>query len=205
MRVSHLEILSEERSMEAFLEMLLPRMLPAGLTFLIHPFRGKDDLLKKLQERLNAYAKWLPAECRLVVAVDRDDDDCHELKAQLEQAATDTGLLTRSQACGGSWQAVNRIVVEELEAWYFGDWQAVRQAYPRVSANVPNQARYRDPDAIQGGTSEAFERILKKPGRFQNGLRKTEAARDIAPNIDPARNRSRSFRAFRDALTEATA
>ena len=78
--------------------------------------------------------------------------------------------------------------------------------YPRVSPNVPQQAGYRDPDAIQGGTWEAFERILKKRGYFRNGrLRKTEAARAIASNIDPARNRSRSFAAFRDALAEATA
>ena len=77
--------------------------------------------------------------------------------------------------------------------------------YPRVSPNVPQQAGYRDPDAVQGGTWEAFERILEKRGYFKNGLRKIEAARAIAPNIDPARNRSRSFAAFRNALIEATA
>ena len=77
--------------------------------------------------------------------------------------------------------------------------------YPRVSPNVAQQAGYRDPDAVRGGTWEAFERILEKRGYFKNGLRKIEAARAIAPNIDPARNRSRSFAAFRDALAEATA
>ena len=200
-----LEFLIEEPSMEAFLQELLPRVLPEGCEFEFRVFQGKQDLLRKLEKRLLGYRDWLPAECRLVVAVDRDNDDCHELKARLEQAARRSGLLTRSQARGGPWQVVNRIAVEELEAWYFGDWQAVRQAYPRVSSNVPNQARHRDPDAIQGGTSQAFERILKRYGHFQNGLCKIGAARDIAPNIDPARNRSRSFRAFRDALAEATA
>ena len=201
----HLEFLIEEPSMEAFLQGLLPRVLPEGCTFECRVFQGKQDLLRKLESRLRGYRRWLPNECRLVVVVDCDDDDCHALKTRLERAAADAGLLTRSRARGGSWQVVNRIAIEELEAWYFGDWEAVRQAYPRVSPNVPQQARYRDPDAIQGGIWEAFERILKKRGHFRDGLRKIEAARAIAPNIDPARNRSRSFAAFHDALIEATA
>ena len=203
--VQHLEFLIEEPSMEAFLQGLLPRVLPEGCTFECRVFQGKQDLLRKLESRLRGYRRWIPNECRLVVAVDRDDNDCHELKTRLEQAAADVDLLTRSRARGGPWQVVNRIAIEELEAWYFGDWEAVRQAYPRVSPNVPQQAGYRNPDAVQGGTWEAFERILKKGGHFRNGLRKTEAARAIAPYIDPARNRSRSFTAFRDALAEATA
>ena len=40
--------------------------------------------------------------------------------------AAEAGFLTRSQAFGRAWRLVNRIAVEELEAWYFGDWAAVR-------------------------------------------------------------------------------
>ena len=201
----HLEFLVEEQSMEDFLQGLLPRVLPEGCTFRCHSSNGKQNLLKNLEKRLLGYRRWLPAEWRLVVVVDRDNDDCHALKERLEKAAADAGLLTRSRGQGRPWQVVNRIAIEELEAWYFGDWEAVRQAYPGVPRNTPNQARYRDPDAVRGGTWEAFERILKKRGHFRDGLRKIEAARAIAPNIDPARNRSRSFAAFRDALIEATA
>ena len=57
---------------------------------------------------------------------------------------------------------MNRIAIEELEAWYFGDWTAVVQAWPRVSANVPAQRGYRDPDAIPGGTWQAFECVLQR-------------------------------------------
>ena len=74
----------------------------------------------------------------------------------------------------------------------------VRGAFPRVSPTVPNQARYRNPDAVRGGVWEAFERILKRYGYFRTGLRKIEAARAITPKMDPARNRSPSFAAFRD-------
>ena len=201
----HLEFLLEEPSMETFLRELLPRVLPEGCTFNCHPFQGKQDLLRKLESRLRGYKYWLSADRRLVIVLDRDDDDCHELKMRLERAAADMDLLTRSQARGEPWQVVNRIAIEELEAWYFGDWEAVRQAYPRVAPNVPQQARYRNPDAIQGGAWEAFERILKSRGYFRTGLRKIEAARTIARHIDPARNRSRSFKVFHDALIDATA
>ena len=200
----HLEILVEEPSMEAFLHELLPRLFPKDCPFFqVHAFQGKSDLLDKLQDRLKGYASWLPNYMRLVVVVDCDNDDCHKLKQQLEEAATAAGLSTRSGARETPWQVVNRIAIEELEAWYFGDWEAVRRAYPKVSPTVPNQAKYRDPDAIQGGTWEAFERLLKKKGYFKNGRSKVEIARTIAAHINPDCNRSHSFVKFRDALVEA--
>ena len=191
--------------MEAFLRTVLPRMLPDGPTFEIRAFGGKTDLLGKLDQRLRAYRQWLPADWRLVVMVDRDNDDCHELKAQLEASATNAGLRTRSQTGTSAWQLVNRVVIEELEAWYFGDWDAVRAAYPRVNPGVPRRSGYRDPDDIGGGTWEAFERILKRHGYFTTGLRKIEAAQTIAAHIAVDQNRSRSFARFRDAIAEAAA
>ena len=115
MTAQHL-LLVEEQSMEAFLHCLLPRLLPEGHTFEVHPFRGKHDLRKKLKDRLRGYARWLPDEYRIIVMVDRDNDDCKKLKAELEAAATAAGLRTRSQAGSGPWQVANRIVIEELEA-----------------------------------------------------------------------------------------
>jgi hypothetical protein len=119
----HLELLVEEPSMEAFLRALLPRLLPADRTFDVHPFQDKDDLLSKLESRLRGYAAWLPEGWRIVVVVDRDDDDCHALKERLEAIAEHARLLTRSRGGGPGWQVVNRISIEELEAWYFGDWE----------------------------------------------------------------------------------
>lgn len=191
--------------MEAFLQALLPRLLPERCSFELHPFQGKGDLLRKLPARLRAYRHWLPADWRIVVLIDRDDADCNVLKQQLERIADEAGLRTRTAANGGPWQVVNRIAIEELEAWYFGDWSAVRAAYPAVPADVPRQAAYRDPDAIKGGTWEAFERILQRGGYFKTGLRKIEAARAIGSHIDPARNRSASFRRFAETLRETGA
>ena len=185
------------------LDGLLPRMLPEGHTFRVHSFRGKADLLRKLPSRLRGYRSWLVEEVRIIVLVDRDNDDCYELKQRLEREASASGLLTRSRSTGLPWQVVNRVVIEELEAWYFGDWEAVRTAYPRVSYATPRSKAYQDPDAIRGGTCEAFERLLKRHGYFPTGLRKIEAARAIAAHTEPDRNRSRSFARFHEVVMEA--
>lgn len=205
MATAHLEVLAEEPSMEAFLAELLPRLLPQGRTFQVHTFQGKGDLLAQLEKRLRGYAAWMPEDYRILVVVDRDDEECRQLKRRMEAAARAAGLRTRSAAAGGRWQLVNRIAVEELEAWYFGDWEAVRAAYPRVSATVPRQARFREPDDIKGGTWEAFERVMQRHGYFEGGLPKIEVARLIGALIEPDRNASPSFRVFRAAVIEAFA
>jgi uncharacterized protein DUF4276 len=140
-----------------------------------------------------------------VVLVDRDDDDCGELKQRMENVAADAGLRTRTVAGAIDYVVVNRLAVEELEAWYFGDWQAVRSAYPKAPETIPRKAPYREPDAIRGGTWEAFERVLKKAGYFRNGLRKIEAARAVAAHWDVDGNSSHSFRVLRDVLREMAA
>ena len=204
MRAEHLEILVEERSMEAFLTELLPRLVGTSTTYNIHTHQGKGDLLGKLGPRLRGYSKWLPSTARIAVVVDRDALDCADLKQQMETAATSAGLLTRSTCAEAPWQVVNRIAIEELEAWYFADWDGVRTAYPKAPQSVPRQAPFRFSDAISGGTWEAFERIMKKAGYFEGGLRKMEAAQAIGKHLDPDRCSSPSFAAFRNALREAT-
>lgn len=203
MPVGHLELLVEEPSMEAFLRALMPRLLPHDRTFEVHPFQGKTDLLSKLEARLRAYATWLPEDWRIIVVVDRDSDDCQALKGRLEDLAARAGLRTRSRAAGADWQLVNRLAIEELEAWYFGDWTAVHTAYPRVPVSIPNRRGLRDSDAIAGGTWEAFERVMQRHGYFKAGLEKVEAARAIGFLVDPGRSRSRSFQVFFGAVAEA--
>jgi hypothetical protein len=203
MRVEHFEILVEERSMEVFLRELLPRLLGERATFNVHPSQGKDDLLRNLPARLKGYAAWLPERWRVIVIVDRDDQDCHALKAMLEKAAAGAGLPTRSSGAAGSWRVATRIAIEELEAWHFGDWSAVQEAYPKIPRTIPEKAAYRDPDRIAGGTWEALERVLQKAGYFKSGMNKTEVARALGQRVDATRNRSHSFGVFREVVLEA--
>jgi hypothetical protein len=198
MSVEHVEVLVEEPSMEAALRVLLPRMMGA-LSFEIYRYDCKDALLARLPDRLRGYASWLPEAWRILVVVDRDDDDCGRLKERLERAARDAGFSRRRAKGSVGPKVINRIAIEELEAWYFGDWEAVRLAYPRAPVDVTRKLKYRDPDAIPA-TWEALERLLQGAGYFSSGLRKIELARAVAEHMDPARNTSASFGALRESL-----
>ncbi len=190
--------------MRVTLERVVPKIAPE-LSFAVYPQFYKANSLALLQQRLRGYGRWQPESIRILVLLDRDDDDCHQLKRDMERVAQAAGLATRSKPRGQHFAVVNRIVIEELEAWFFGDWPAVMAAYPRVPRTVPQMAAYRDPDGITGGTWEALERVLQRARYFPHGLRKVEAARAIAEHMRPQENRSASFRAFRDAVREVAA
>lgn len=195
----NLEVLVEEPSTERALRCLLPKIVP-GVPFEIRDFRGKDRLLVELPKRLRGYQSWIDGTAtRVVVVVDRDDDDCVELKRRLQQIAEQAGFRMRPGSSGCT-QILNRVAIEELEAWFFGDIPALRRAYPRVPASLGQQARYRDPDAISGGTWEALERVLRDRGYHASGLKKLEAAAEIASCMDIESNKSKSFQVFRDGL-----
>ena len=73
---------------------------------------------------------------------------------------------------------------------------------PRPVEGTPPEAK---PDAIAGGTWEAMERVLRKAGYFNSGLRKLDLARSVAAHMDIHRNRSRSIQAFATAVVSAMA
>ena len=200
----HIEVFVEEESVEEALKILLPRiMAPDPPGFRIHPFNGKPDMMRKLPQRLRGLANSFPDIYRVLVLLDEDRQDCHDLKRGLEGVATRAGLVTKSAAARGQTaQVLNRIVVEELEAWFFGDVDALCAAYPRVPPTLAARAPYRDPDAIRGGTWEALEQVLQAAGYYGAGLPKIEVAKAISQHMDPSRNRSRSFQVFRDGLLD---
>ncbi len=198
----HVEFITEEPSAVEALQNLLPRMLPAGASFAIRSFRDKDELLGRLPSRLRGYVHWLSADWHIVVLVDRDNDDCQELKARLDVIAADAGLLPKARAMGDRFHVLNRIAIEELEAWFFGDVEALRAAYPAVPETLAERASYRDPDAIRGGTWEALARVL---GYSRATFPKIAVARAVSAHMDPERNRSRSFQVFRSGIADLVA
>ena len=189
---SRLEVLVEEPSAEAALNALLPKIVPeAG--FQIIPFNGKSDLLRKLPVRLRDYTYyWAESGLRIVVLLDRDGDDCVELKARLVEIANKARLPGEA--------TLFRIVIEELEAWFLGDVPALNAAYPRVPLSLENQTKFRDPENVPGGAWEGLEHVLQKHGYHRKGLQKVRAASEIAPHMDIENNRSKSFQVFRDGL-----
>lgn len=196
----HIEFLVEEPSMETALLSLLPRILSSETTNRIIQFQGKQNLLRQLPARLRGYAAWITDEYKIVVLVDEDREDCHALKSQLENAALEAGLTTKTGAGQQRFQVLNRIVIEELEAWFIGDVNALCQAYPKLPRSFGQGAKFRNPDAVPGGTWEALEAALQRHGYFPGGYLKVQAAREISPYMDPQQNQSSSFRVFRDGL-----
>lgn len=196
---THVELYLEEPSAEAALATLLPRILGPDVTFRLHPFNGKADLLRKLPSRLKGYSRWLPPDWRIVVLVDEDREECEELKGRLLDAIKGAGLKPASVSRPDG-HVLPRIAVEELEAWFLGDVPALTAAFPGVPPSLASRERFRDPDAVTGGTWEALARVLKRAGHFVGGYPKIEAARRVAAEMDPDRNRSKSFRVFRDGL-----
>ena len=197
---TNLEVLVEEYSAEVALEHLLPKILPVGIDFNIRHFRGKPDLLKQLPRRLKGYRSWIPDDWRILVLCDRDNEDCYELKKQMENCAILSGFTTKTSSRSNQFIVLNRIAIEELEAWFLGDAQALTKAYPRVPKSFATQKRYRTPDSISGGTWEALQGLLQTHSYHMGGLNKVEAARDISQYLEPTANCSTSFQAFHSGL-----
>ena len=191
----HFEVLLEEESARAAMNNLLPKMIRSEDSFSIHPFNGKKDLLGKLPGRLRAYKKWIPRDYRIVVLIDRDRDDCTLLKKQMEKIAIEAGLSTKSSSPNdGNFQVLNRVAIEELEAWFFGDVEALVAAYPKLPLTLGAKERYRDPDAVVNAW-EALERVLQQAG-YPGPLQKIKSESEISRGMVPERNRSASFQSF---------
>lgn len=196
----HFEFLIEEETAERVLDNLLPEIITGEHTYRCIRYQGKKDLLKNLPSELKGYARWIPANYKIVILLDRDRDDCVLLKNRLDQMATDAGLITKSSVRNNVFQVLNRIAIEEIESWFFGDADAMRAAYPKLPRNFEGRAAYRNPDNISN-TWESMERILQRSGYFKTGLRKTEAAYEISKNMQPLKNRSKSFQIFWEGIT----
>ena len=164
----------EERSTKEFLDNLLPRILPKGVTFQTIPHQGKTDLEKSLPIKLKA---WNEPNTVFVVVHDQDSNDCIALKQRL------------TMLCDGYGKRVLiRIPCHELEAWYWGDLSAVSKAFGKDLTALANKKTYRIPDEI-GNPKQELKRFLPQMGQM-------DAARRIAPHMDISANTSHSFQVF---------
>lgn len=190
----------EEDSAEQLLRHLLAPLRRAGNSVSVRRFQGKPDLLEALPRLLRGYARAAASDTslRVVVLVDADTEACVDLKRRLDRMAIDARVASRSPS-DSRLIVLNRIAVRELEAWYFGDWAAIRVAYPKCPRKPPSQCR--NPDAVHAKTSDVFKRVLRNAG-YQNAISKVRWAEQIGPELDPSRNSSASFRAFWTGVSE---
>jgi hypothetical protein len=167
--------LLEERSMKVLLEGLLPRLFP-NILFHCIPHEGKQDLEKSIPRKLRA---WREPGVRFVVVRDNDNADCYSIKAELK-------AICKKSARPDS---LVRLACQELEAWYFGEPEALANAYSRKDlAQLGRKARYRDPDFIQQPSAELSKLIPE----FQ----KVSGARLMGEFLQGNNNASHSFQVF---------
>ena len=212
----HFEVLVEDKSGGIVIEAILEKILgpsTAHYSRRIHRYKGigripkdlrnvtdpkKRILLDQLQKILQGYGKSLQSlghSAAVIVVVDLDDKDCMQFKRE---------LLDVLAKCKPRPTALFRIAIEEIEAWLLGDCDAVKAAYPRAKDSVLGSYVQDSAcgtweilaDAVHlGGAAQ-----LKKSGYPETGLAKCEWAEKIAPHMDVERNKSRSFRVFRDTV-----
>lgn len=208
----HIEILVEDSSGKTLLDILVPKVLgeySAPHTWNIHAYKGmgripknlqpssapnKRILLDQLPRVLRGYAK-TPGIDAVIVVLDLDKRNCTTFLQQLQALADDLQPPP---------EIMFRLAIEELEAWYFGDLDALLCAYPKVKRSIIHQYIQDSAcdtweclaDAVYDGGS----RQVKKIGWPLPGQLKHEWANAIGPHMDLDRNTSPSFGKFRDGL-----
>lgn len=192
-----LHFLVEGTSEVKLLEGLLPRLIPKH-QFEIYPHQGKGKLpddprlppdlkrrgvLDLLPATLRAWGKYFSPETdRVVLLVDLDNDDRSLL---LEKLANMLAVIEPAPSC------LFRIAVEEVEAWYLGDWAALKRAFPKAKKAL--WTTY-EQDAIVK-TWEFLQTIIQDPMD-----RKTSWAEKMGIELNvvegDSANRSPSFQKF---------
>jgi hypothetical protein len=208
----HVEFLIEDSSTKRLLECLVPRIIgPQNEphTWRMHPYRGVGRipqnlsgsadpahrlLLDKLPRLLRGYAR-TPGIDAVVIVLDADRKNCVDFLQELRSIA---------DGCCLNPPVMFRLAIEETEAWYIGDHEALREAYPRGRFAVLD--RYVQDsvcgtwellaDAIHPGGHAA----IKRSHGILRGQVKHDWADRIGPLLDPDRNLSPSFGKLRDGL-----
>lgn len=210
----HIEVLVEDSSGEKLLQVLLPQLIgPQGNphTWRLHAYKGigripsglvtkadpaKRILLDQLPKLMRGYGK-TPGIDVVVIVLDADKRECSEFLSDLKTAAA---------ACNPTPNTLFRLAIEEIEAWYFGDRDALLKAYPRAKLDVLGKYVQDSAcdtwellaDAVYTGGSAA----IKKTGWPLPGQVKHEWAIKIGPLMNPDRNISPSFGKLRDGLRQ---
>lgn len=174
--MSVLVFLLEERSAQAMLKEVLPRLgLSPEIDVRYITFEGKQDLHKQLERRLRG---WLEPETRFIVLRDQDSSDCIRVKEELSLKCRNAGRP----------EALVRIACCELESFYLGDLEAVERGLELNGLRrLQARSKFRTPDRLANPSTE-LKKLTK--ARYQ----KISGSRAIGQHLDlSGSNRSHSF------------
>jgi len=216
----HFEILVEDISGKTGLEILIPKIISTEQhTFNIHPYKGLghipkgltsaseankrillDQLRRLVQGYGNTFSKYPPDyHAVLIVICDLDNRTLCTFRRELLDVVDKCNPQPKTQFC---------IAIEEGEAWYLGDFAAIKAAYPRADQEV---LKLYTNDSICGTWEKLADAVysggrkkLSKLGWQKVGEEKSNWANNIPPHMDVDNNLSPSFCYFRDKLRGLT-
>ena len=215
--VMHFEILIEDQSGKKALDILVPKIIGEPHTFRVISYKGigrvpknmsvsakvnKRILLAQLPKLLkgygNAFASYPDNYLAAVILVcDLDNKSLSAFRSDLCLILNNCNPKPATRFC---------IAIEEGEAWFLGDIEAIRRAYPRAKMAILN-SYINDSicgtweilaNAVYRGGSTA----LSANGWQVVGAEKSTWAEKITPHMDVSNNDSPSFNYFRLKLLE---
>lgn len=213
----HFEILIEDLSGKAALDILMPKIIGENHTSRVISYRGigripknlksRTDardriLLDRLPELLKGYGKTYsnnPAKHStvLIIVCDLDTKCLKTFRQKLLNMLNISNPKIETRFC---------IAIEEGEAWLLGDISAIRKAYPKAIGNVLNSYQNDSicgtwellADAVFAGGAKA----LQSQPWYVIGKEKSTWAEKITPFMNINKNKSPSFSYFRDKIRE---
>jgi hypothetical protein len=209
----HFEILSEDISGKAALEILLPKIIDTEIhSYRVIPYKGigrlpknlkptsdanKRILLDQLPNILRGYGNYLAGDQNyaIVVVCDLDRRCLKDFRKELLDLTNAIYPLPITKFC---------IAIEEGEAWLLGDFEAIKLAYPGAKEAILHSYTNDEicgtwqklADAVYDGGSQK----LSKLGWRAVGIEKSLWAKNISSYMDINENKSPSFCYFRDKL-----
>jgi hypothetical protein len=210
----HFEILVEDQSGKKALDILVPKIIGNSNTFTVHSYKGigripknmrdtneavKRILLDNLPKLLKGYGKTFKSyqnfSSAVILVCDLDDKCQKEFRNQLYQILISCNPKPKTRFC---------FAIEEGEAWFLGDLNAIKAAYPFAKDSVLNS--YMN-DSICGTWEKLADAIYKggasslsAKGWQAVGREKSKWAEEIAPHMSVDNNQSPSFCYFRDKV-----
>jgi len=212
----HFEILVEDQSGKSALDILVPKIIGDNHTFVVHSYKGigripkdmknprdasKRILMNNLPKLLKGYGRTQAGRQNFPEAVilvcDLDDKCLKTFRGELN------GILN---ACHPRPRVRFCVAIEEGEAWFLGDLNAIRAAYPKSKDSVLDSYTNDSicgtwellADAVHPGGSQS----LSEKGWQVIGEEKSKWALAITPHMNIASNSSPSFCYFLSKIQE---
>lgn len=179
----------EEPSMEECLKNIIPVILDGRtkeFAYIIIPHEGKNDLEKSIPVKLQAFKNYPGMIYKFIILRDQDNGDCIAIKNRIKM------LCKRHKRK----DCLIRIVCQELESWFLGDFGAISKSCDEVNAEkFKKKAKFRNPDKL-ANPSQEINKI------FKNRYKKVEHARRISKHLNLLTNNSHSFNIFISGVSQ---